>query len=63
MRGGPPEDVDYQGAAAPLHQVWIAVRASLRRVVERVTLADVAAGRLPARVSKLAEDPEAWVTR
>jgi hypothetical protein len=26
-------------------------------------LADVAAGRLPARVTKLAEDPEAWVTR
>ena len=63
VRGGPPEEVDYQGAAEPLQQVWIAVRASLRNVVERVTLADVAAGRLPARVAKLAEDPEAWVTR
>ncbi len=63
VRGGPPEDVAYQGAAVPLVQVWIAVRASLRTVVERVTLADVAAGRLPQRVSKLAEDPEAWVTR
>ena len=63
VRGGPPEDVDYQGAAEPLQQVWIAVRASLRGVVERVTLADVAADRLPARVTKLAEDPEAWVTR
>jgi Rrf2 family protein len=63
VRGGPPEAVDYQGAAEPLQQVWIAVRASLRSVVERVTLADVAAGRLPARVAKLAEDPEAWVTR
>jgi Rrf2 family protein len=63
VRGGPPEDVAYEGAAAPLVQVWIAVRASLRTVVERVTLADVAGGRLPARVSKLAEDPEAWVTR
>ena len=63
VRGGPPEEVDYQGAAEPLQQVWIAVRASLRSVVERVTLADVAAGRLPARVAKLAEDPEAWVTR
>ena len=63
VRGGPPEEVAYQGAAEPLQQVWIAVRASLRSVVERVTLADVAAGRLPARVAKLAEDPEAWVTR
>ena len=63
VRGGPPEDVDYGGAAESLARVWIAVRASLRSVVERVTLADVAAGRLPARISKLAEDPEAWVTR
>jgi Rrf2 family protein len=63
VRGGPPEDVDYKGAAEPLQQVWIAVRASLRSVVERVTLADVATGRLPSRVAKLAEDPEAWVTR
>ena len=63
VRGGPPEKVDYRSAAEPLAQVWIAVRASLRSVVERVTLADVAAGRLPARVTKLADDPEAWVTR
>jgi Rrf2 family protein len=63
VRGGPPEDVAYQGAAEPLAQVWIAVRASLRSVVEHVTLADVASGRLPARVGKLAGDPDAWVTR
>jgi Rrf2 family protein len=63
IRGQRPEDVGYAGSAEPLQQVWIAVRASLRSVVERVTLADVAADRLPARVVKLAEDPEAWVTR
>jgi Rrf2 family protein len=63
VRGGPPEDVAYVGAAESLASVWIAVRASLRSVVERVTLADVAAGTLPARVAKLADDPEAWVTR
>ena len=63
VRGGPPEDVAYAGAAESLARVWIAVRASLRSVVERVTLADVAAGRLPARVVKLADDPEAWVIR
>jgi Rrf2 family protein len=63
VRGGPPEEVAYAGAAEPLARVWIAVRASLRGVVERVTLADVAADRLPARIAKLAEDPEAWVTR
>ncbi len=63
VRGGPPEDVDYEGAAAALGQVWIAVRASLRSVVEHVTLADVATGRLPPEVARLADDPEAWVTR
>jgi len=63
VRGGPPEEVAYNGAAESLARVWIAVRASLRSVVERVTLEDVAAGHLPARISKLADDPEAWVTR
>ncbi|HWF72728.1 MAG TPA: Rrf2 family transcriptional regulator [Solirubrobacteraceae bacterium] len=63
IRGGPPENVTYNGAAAPLPNVWIAVRASLRGVLERVTLADVAADKLPANVIKLAQDPEAWVTR
>lgn len=63
IRGQRPEEVGYQGAAEPLQQVWIAVRASLRSVVERVTLADLAAGKLPANVGKLAKDPEAWVTR
>jgi Rrf2 family protein len=63
VRGRRPEDVEYEGAAASLSQVWIAVRANLRGVVEQVTLADVAAGRLPAEIAKLAKDPEAWVTR
>jgi Rrf2 family protein len=63
VRGGRPEDVDYAGNAEPLQRVWIAVRASLRTVVERVTLADLAAGDLPRHVQELADDPEAWVTR
>ena len=63
VRGGPPEEASYGGAAAALPRVWIAVRANLRAVVERVTLADVAGGRIPARIDRLADDPEAWVTR
>ena len=47
----------------PVKAERIAVRANLRKVVERVTLADVASGKLPSAVDKLAEDPEAWVTR
>lgn len=63
VRGEPPEDVGYVGAAEPLQQVWIAVRKNLRAVVEHVTLADVAAGRLPDEVAALARDPEAWTAR
>ena len=63
VRGGPPEEISYPGSSSALPRVWIAVRASLRNVVEHVTLADVAAGKLPAGIDRLAEDPEAWVTR
>jgi Rrf2 family protein len=63
VRGGPPEDATYGGAAESLPRVWIAVRQSLRRVAEHVTIADIASGKLPKAIDKLAEDPEAWVTR
>jgi len=63
VRGEAPEDLTYEGAAEHLRTTWIAVRASLRSVVDEVTLADVVAGRLPARVEGLAGDPESWVTR
>ena len=63
VRGGPPEEAVYAGASESLLRVWIAVRASLRSVVEHVTLADIAAGHLSPTVDKLADDPEAWVTR
>ena len=63
VRGEPPESVHYGGPAAALEQVWIAVRANLRAVVELVTIADVASGELPAEIAALADDPDAWVTR
>ena len=63
VRGGPPEESSYPGAAGDLPRVWIAVRKSLRSVVERVSVADLANHRLPRSVVKLSEDPEAWVTR
>jgi Rrf2 family protein len=63
VRGAPPEEANYAGAAASLPHVWIAVRVNLRRVVEQVTIADVASGKLPATVEKLTADEGAWVTR
>ena len=50
VRGERPEQVEYAGAAEPLRDVWIAVRANLRAVLETVTLADLAAGKLPDNV-------------
>ena len=63
VRGLRPEQVEYGGAAEQLRDVWIAVRASLRNVLEHVTLADVAAGALPENVSVLARDADAWAPR
>ena len=63
VRGERPESVTYAGPAEPLQRVWIAVRKSLRDVVEQVSLADLAAGTLPDSVNALADDPEAWTTR
>src|SRR5690606_31990402 len=63
VRGEAPEDVEYGGAAVRLQDVWIAVRASLRGVLEEVTLADLAAGTVPADVAQLATDPDARVRR
>jgi Rrf2 family protein len=60
VRGVRPDSVTYQGAAEPLREVWVAVRASLRSVLEAVTLADVASGELPAVVRNLVADVEAW---
>jgi Rrf2 family protein len=60
VRGDAPEAVTFPGAAAPMRHVWIAVRASLRSVLEHVTLADVACNTLPTSVTDLAADPLAW---
>jgi Rrf2 family protein len=63
VRGEPPESVSYNGAAEHLQMVWVAVRASLRSVLDDLTLAEVVGGRLPPRVRKLTEQPDAWSRR
>ena len=61
VRGQRPEELGYQGAAVALQDVWIALRASEREILELVTIADVATGDLPKRVQDLAADPRAWI--
>jgi Rrf2 family protein len=63
VRGLRPEAAAYDGAAEHLQEVWVAVRASLRRVLDNVTLDKVVRGRLPRSVAKLTQDPDAWVGR
>jgi len=60
VRGSRPESVEYRGPAVRLRDVWIAVRANLRAVLESVTLADLAAGNLPDEIGVITSDPEAW---
>jgi Rrf2 family protein len=60
VRGQRPEHVGYHGAAAALQEVWIALRASERQILELVSIADVTTGKLPKRVKSLAADPRAW---
>jgi Rrf2 family protein len=63
VRGQRPEEIEYVGSAESLQQVWIALRANLRKVLEHVTIADVAAGNLPDDVMALTREEEAWQTR
>jgi Rrf2 family protein len=63
VRGERPEQVPYSGTATALTNVWIALRVSERHILESVSLAAVASDDLPTSVTKLLEDPDAWVIR
>jgi Rrf2 family protein len=58
-----PEELHYGGSAERLRDVWVAVRAALRSVLENVTLAEVSRGEMPWRVEAILNDPEAWLKR
>ena len=58
-----PESTHYPGPAERLRDVWVAVRANLRAVLETVTLADLITGELPDPIAELIADPDAWHVR
>jgi len=60
FRGERPEDLHYAGAAEPLQQVWIALRASERAILDEVTLEHIASGTMPERVRTLSADKASW---
>lgn len=60
VRGECPEDVSYDSPAQSLQLLWIALRVSLRNILENVTLEELATGALPADVLELTKSPDAW---
>jgi Rrf2 family protein len=63
VRGMSPDALEYEGSAERLRDVWVALRASVRAVLEQVTLADVAKGELPPHVAELTQAADAWLRR
>ncbi|QIM20437.1 Rrf2 family transcriptional regulator [Phycicoccus sp. HDW14] len=63
VRGLRPHETRYEGVAEHLPTVWVAVRSSLREVLDGTSLADVLSGELPARVAEMAAAPDAWRNR
>lgn len=60
VRGERPESLAYDGPAAALQEVYVAVRAALRDVLERTTVEAVVEGRLPPEVTRLSADARSW---
>ncbi|MEU9335754.1 Rrf2 family transcriptional regulator [Streptomyces sp. NPDC048290] len=61
VRGERPTTLTYTGSAEPLLPLWIALRANVRKILEGVTIADIAGAELPEGVRELAADPASWV--
>ncbi len=62
VQGVRPEQLRYDGAATALGDVWVALRGSIREVLEKVTLADLAQNKLPKSVQRLVANPDNWTS-
>lgn len=60
VRGRRPEQLDYDGPAAHLTEIWVALRASMRSVLEHVTIEQLVTGSLPRRIASICEQADAW---
>ncbi len=63
VRGTPPDELTFRGDAKPRNEVWIALGANVREVLESVTLADLVAGQLPEPVRRIVSDSEVGQAR
>ncbi len=62
VHGQRPEELGYDGPAACLQDVWVALRAAVRGVLENTTLEQVVSGGLPDAVTALNTDARSWVS-
>ncbi len=62
VHGERPEELAYEGSAACLQDVWVALRAAVRGVLESTTLQQVVDGELPDEVASLNGDARSWVS-
>jgi Rrf2 family protein len=63
VRGVRPHEASYAGVAEHLPEVWIALRANVRRILDETSLQQVLTGRLPAHVRRLSDNAESWLPR
>jgi Rrf2 family protein len=63
VRGIRPHELADDGVPEVFVHLWVATRVALRSVLDAVTVADLAKGRLPPKVKKLLSDPQAWSAR
>ena len=63
VRNHRPETLEYEGLAEPLQLVWVALRSTIRSVLEVVTIANLITGELPASVIEMTEAPDAWTSQ
>lgn len=62
VHGQRPENLAYDDPVAALQQVWVAVRSSLRLVLEGTTVEQVVTGELPGVVQRLCRGDRPWTS-
>jgi Rrf2 family protein len=62
VRGERPENLAYTGAASELAEVWVVLRASMRSVLEHVTIQQIIDGDFGENLTSFSADPDAWLS-
>lgn len=63
VRGLPPEQIEYPENTRQVQAVWVALRASMRSVLEQTTIETLSTGQLSPIALDLLDVPGAWERR